>query len=182
MTTELIVACVSGLVALFSTVYSVRLSSRFQKEIEEVKSALEERLMVRKMQFEAEFNVYKQTWKPLVDLIEAARDLRRAGKLGGEERSLEERAEKVDELSRGFLDSFFYERPFVPEKVFQQCIEIQKAINREWNEAVYGRHDVEMNEARRKRYFEGAESFARTIESMGDDLCAALRVRMHTGE
>ena len=156
-----------------------RQKNRLQKELETLKTTLDEKLLIRKIQFEKEFQTYIDLWEPLAKLVVTAKDLRPKYRHGLHQKKIDERLDEVNDLCQKYMDSYFYSRPYMPETIFMNCQYLKDCVIKEWLEVAATHNIRDTNNATRNKYYEKAGEFADRITKAGDDLCAMIRCRLH---
>jgi len=112
--------------------------TEYMSQLEKLKSELDKTVYISKVQFEAEFNIYKEIWSELINLEHATKELRPmldSGYKPGEtkEQRKAERSKIAQEAHQSFVKLIDKYRPFYPQKIWE---ELNKLLNITWGEAV----------------------------------------------
>ena len=145
-----------------------------QRSIESLKSKNEKATLIHKIQFEKEFDIYKDLWSSLIDLKRITESLRpeldHVDINQSDAERKRERLEKLDEIFIKFLNSFEKNKPFYSEKVYLELSEIIKIVKTEAFEFQKKRENID--------YWDEAKSNIKKITLLLDKTSDIIRNRI----
>ena len=152
--------------------------SKYTVEIEKLKADLEKASHVGKMQFEVEFQIYKDVWEQLVKLKRKTLSLRPAFDVAlseneSEEDRKKERVINFVEAYNQLLENTENNKPFYPPEIWSELATLLKVA---WSEAVSYRFNDNKNDW--KKYWEEAEKNKNKITEQIDKICETIRERI----
>ena len=141
----------------------------------QLKSALDRKLHVHKLQFQKEQQVYESIWSMLVDLQKAVGQLRpildHCDPNETEKERKQRRLSAVVDPFNSFLDQVNKERPFYSKEVYGELQELRSLMHRETTEyRILDPHDED--------YWLRARENAEAISNKIDSVCESIRNRI----
>lgn len=146
-----------------------------QKEIQKLKTKSEKEVFIHQLQFEKEFDIYKDLWKGLVELRTATHSLRPEIENVDPNVSPDEwKSKKLEKLINSYNEAgelFEYNKPFYSDKIYQKAGELMKISRHE-------KFELEHGDTRRSGYWKEAKQNIDKIYSITDELCELIRERI----
>jgi hypothetical protein len=155
--------------------------SQFRKEVDEqlhiLRDHIERGQFIHKLQFETEFNAYRDLWQKVVTANSAAfnlrpiADFRPVGKSDKEIK--DERLKTLYDAHFDLRKSYIFSRPFLAPVVYNAMTALAEIIHVEGVGYQYGdpRQD-------RQQYWEESEKNAKQMEMHSNAICEAIRERI----
>ena len=132
-------------------------------------------IVIHKMQFEKEFEVYKELWENIVDLKFHASLLRmKLTYSDGNETEKQRKEKKLTEFSSAYdrcLKTFEKNKPFYPKEVYDQ---LAKLIMIAYNES----HEYKYDNIEMEEYWKNANENKMQILNLANVICEKIRDRI----
>ena len=153
-----------------------RIEKKNRAALDKLKSRLDRRLHVHKLQFEKEQSVYQDVWGNLIDLRKAVSELRPVIDIGlskvPEEEQRRERLKNLSTTAQCFLDQVNKERPFYAEGVYIILHELAELVRNESIDYDMGRPEDGPD------YWKTRKENLNAIEEKTNVICEAIRERL----
>lgn len=166
-------------ISITSTIILTVLNVRSNQKIEALKGEIEQKLFTHKLQFETEFNVYKEVWASLVELKIEVQSLRPVMDMSEEGKSYYEtivsRATKVNESGRQAIRLIQRSEPFYPSGVYTKLVKVITLLN----ELVISSIPF-ADDSNSAKYWTEREGQLKIINKAIDDVGAEIRKRVGT--
>ncbi len=144
-------------------------------KLKALQAQIDQKLLVHRLQFEAEFNAYREIWRILTDLLKQLQLLsplaHNVGPSGYEE-TTKERIADVSDIANNLVTLVEQNRPFYSSNVNKELNALTRAIREE----IFSALDVTVNLA----YWEDKEKRFKKIVAAIESACAAIRQRVGT--
>ncbi len=146
-----------------------------QRTLEQLKGELQKRVLVHRVQFEAEFKAYQQIWQALMPAILATLQLRPIVDHVDESVTEEERKQQRLRVHLEALNSFVAAaqtyRPFLPPGVDAEVQNLVRFLHKEQISFQYSDHHT-------PDYWDKQRDNTQKIKQQGDRICEAIRSRI----
>jgi hypothetical protein len=130
---------------------------------------------VHKIQFEKEFEIYKELWKKLYELRNKLFLLRprvdRPDPSKSADEILEERYNNVTKIGREFIDITEENRPFYSEEIYIALNDVNRLVKDELL-------DVFLGDNRERKYWEQGEMTIKKYTDLIDEISVLIRKRI----
>jgi hypothetical protein len=137
---------------------------------------LDRQLQVHALQFKKELEVYEEIWRTLIEMAKAVTQLRPPldyyNPKETEDERKRDRLTQLNEAGQSFLDQMNKERPFYAPTVHEKLVALQSEIRKEAIEYQYD------DQAKNREYWEKALANSKSIQTLIDETCEAIRVRI----
>jgi hypothetical protein len=146
-----------------------------QLKIETLRKEIEKQLLVHRLQFEKEFNIYNELWAKLVDLRAVITLLR--PKVGTNEpgknydETVQIRLDKAIKIGNEVIEMVEKNKPFYAKAIYFELLKIIKIIRAEVIEVTHG-------DRRQQDYWVGGEKNIGELLPQIEVVCEAIRERI----
>jgi hypothetical protein len=148
---------------------------KFNEKLEKLKGKVSQENYIHQLQFEKEFDIYKQLWESLADiknyiaLLRPEMDYAVEGKSHDE--VVKDRLKHIAELKNKHIEMFEKNKPFYSELVYKKLLEFNKIIREEIFSA---QHDDSLS----REYWETAKGNIGKMYAVSDEICDRIRDRI----
>lgn len=146
-----------------------------QRTLEQLKGELQKRVLVHRVQFEAEFSAYQQIWQALMPAILASLQLRpivdHIDENVSEEERKQQRLQVYLSAFNNFLTAAQTHRPFLPPAVDAEVQNLVRFLLKEQVSFQYSDHHS-------ADYWDKQQANTQQIKQQGDRICEAIRARI----
>ena len=152
--------------------------------MEKLRTSLGSQLHIHKTRYEKEFEVLVDLSEKVLELRDAASNLRPVADYmppeGKKEEWRRDRLMRYQDATRGLYKSSEKFRPFYPEKLYQAVTELNKIA---WGEAVeYRRGSPDAGGGYNPEYWDKAEKNAQAIQDVSEKVISQIRERVQNWE
>jgi hypothetical protein len=148
---------------------------QFNRKLENLKGKVSRENYIHQLQFEKEFDIYKQLWESLTDLKNYTAQLRPQMDHGDKDKSHDElvkdRLIHIAELRNNHIEMFEKNKPFYSEQVYKKLLDFNKIIKDETFSAKY-------DDSTTREYWEIAKDNVEKMYSVSDEICNIIRKRI----
>lgn len=166
-----IISIISILATIGLAIYAVNTNT----QLEILRGQVSRQNFIHQLQFEKEFEIYKELWSLISDLGNYTAQLRPTMDYAVEGKSYEaiinDRVQKISESRNEFVKMFQKNKPFYSDAIYYKLLEFNSIIRKEVFSA---KHDDSL----KRKYWEEAEENVKKIQEITDEICLLIRERI----
>lgn len=158
----------------FAVALGTLLWQRWQgKEIERLKSQLQQHDFIHRLQFEKEFEIYDHLWKLIIEFSDEIAGFTVKAKGTKKLSDLVDDVVKLTQAISKFRDFVETHKPFFSEEIYSESHKLSMLVGSAINFGVAIHDGVTSDEIARQ-----SQQISSDLKSVADNVCAAIRMRI----